>query len=174
MAKVITFSRTFPAYHPKKGQPTQFVEKFIESTSPKNYSPKGVYLELEYLNEQVSIDVLDEFSRSLVFLQDKKHHTIRSGKRFKKGDYFSPRVWSGKPYNSKQIVIAPDTLITDVWDFKIEGGVFFINKYKVEFESILYDLSHNDGLVRADLFAWFQYPKDFRGQIICWNDTIKY
>ncbi|MGL4598529.1 MAG: hypothetical protein ACRCYO_13510 [Bacteroidia bacterium] len=27
MAKVITFSRVFPAHHPKKGQPTHFVEK---------------------------------------------------------------------------------------------------------------------------------------------------
>jgi hypothetical protein len=27
MAKVITFSRFFPAYHPRKGEPTYFVEK---------------------------------------------------------------------------------------------------------------------------------------------------
>lgn len=27
MSKVITFSRVFPAYHPKKGQPTYFIEK---------------------------------------------------------------------------------------------------------------------------------------------------
>lgn len=31
MSKVITFSRTFPAYHPRKGEPTYFVEKFWTS-----------------------------------------------------------------------------------------------------------------------------------------------
>lgn len=30
MAKIITFSRTFSGYHPKKGQPTYFVEKVFE------------------------------------------------------------------------------------------------------------------------------------------------
>jgi hypothetical protein len=27
MSRVLTFSRVFPAYHPKAGQPTGFVEK---------------------------------------------------------------------------------------------------------------------------------------------------
>lgn len=31
MAKVITFSRQFPSYHPKAGQPTYFVEKVLRS-----------------------------------------------------------------------------------------------------------------------------------------------
>jgi hypothetical protein len=29
--KVITFSRTYPSYHPKAGQPTYFVEKVWSS-----------------------------------------------------------------------------------------------------------------------------------------------
>lgn len=36
MAKVITFSRTFPSYHPKAGQPTYFVEKFYNSLFSRN------------------------------------------------------------------------------------------------------------------------------------------
>ena len=29
MARIITFSRTFPAYHPKAGEPTYFVEMIL-------------------------------------------------------------------------------------------------------------------------------------------------
>lgn len=45
-----------------------------------------------------------------------KEHTIRKGKRWKVGDKFSPRIWSGKPYKSKQIILAPDTEIKQVFD----------------------------------------------------------
>lgn len=31
MARVITFSRKFPSYHPKAGQPTHFVEQILNS-----------------------------------------------------------------------------------------------------------------------------------------------
>jgi len=31
MARHIKFSRTYPAHHPKAGQPTYFVEKFLRS-----------------------------------------------------------------------------------------------------------------------------------------------
>lgn len=31
MSRVITFSRTYPSYHPKAGQPTYFVEKVMNS-----------------------------------------------------------------------------------------------------------------------------------------------
>ena len=103
MAKVITFSRTFPAYHPKAGQPTYFVEKFYNSLFSRNNLmdyPKGL-----------------EINESIL---EMKNHTIRAGERWKKGEYFSPRVWSGKPYNTPQIILAKDTLITDVYDFEIK------------------------------------------------------
>ncbi len=166
MSKVITFSRTFPAYHPKKGKPTYFVEKFWRSV---NYIKGETILqkELKNLNEGIDGGL-------------PKNHTIRAGNRFKKGDYFSPRVWSGKPYNSKQIIIAPDTLITDVWDFEVSNHAdIYVNgkciyNFCDEYNSILQDLAHNDGLVTDDLMAWFQYPKPFKGQIICWNESVKY
>ena len=91
MAKVITFSRTFPAYHPKVGQPTYFVEKFYNSLFSRNNLmdyPKGL-----------------EINESIL---EMKNHTIRAGERWKKGEYFSPRVWSGKPYNTPQIILAKD------------------------------------------------------------------
>ena len=164
MAKVITFSRTFPAYHPKSGESTNFVEKFWESVGLPD--------------KEYCFNLPDEYQSFL--RQDNnviwaKHHTIRSGNRWKKGDYFSPRVWSGKPYNSKMITIAPDILITDILDFKILNGLIFIDGESFNFgEKIIYNIAKNDGLNRIDLLDWFKYPAPFSGQIIIWNESIKY
>lgn len=180
MSKVITFSRTFPAYHPRKGEPTLFIEKFWNSFSVQILDQE-FYVPFEDdlmdLNKALPFGVLYNFKAFAYgsrYNVGSKHHTIRSGHRFKAGDYFSPRVWSGKSYQSKQIIIAPDTLIQKVYDFKIIGGVFFINWVKVIDESILHEIAKNDGLARSDLFKWFKYPADFNGQIICWSDKINY
>jgi hypothetical protein len=95
MSRVITFSRYFPAHHPRCGESTYFVEKIWAS------------LETSFLDQLADEDRIFNPRLSLdVFAP--KHHTIRAGHRFKAGDWFSPRVWSGKPYNSKQIQFAPD------------------------------------------------------------------
>lgn len=78
MSKVITFSRTFPAYHPKAGQPTYFVEKFWES----------IYLEKSD-SEWLSACKRFNFNVGLHGIYSPKHHTIRAGKRWKVGDKFS-------------------------------------------------------------------------------------
>lgn len=172
MARVITFSRTFPAYHPKKGQPTYFVEKFLRSFFTKE--------EFEYSEVNPYVDYYFELTEDLqldgVYF-DPKHHTIRAGHRWKAGDYFSPRVWSGKPYNSPMITIAPDTLITKTWDFEVYkiknriGCILINGEYP---KCFLTDLAKNDGLTFDDLEAWFKYPKPFSGQIICWNESVNY
>lgn len=177
MAKIITFSRYFPAYHPKAGQETHFVEQFWNSlNSLKLPVPKNK-------------DLPHDFMWSILPLSNygQKHHTIRAGHRFKAGDYFSPRVWSGKPYRSKQIVIAPDTEVKKVWDvtynsngeFLIKGNKhpYFISKNIDEPVLGVWNLStisNNDGLSPEDFFAWFQFPKPFDGQIICWNENVNY
>lgn len=60
---------------------------------------------------QKELNEIDELCFNSVGLDDtisdQKHHTIRAGNRFKTGDYFSPRVWSGSPYNSKQLNMRP-------------------------------------------------------------------
>ena len=127
MSKVITFSRVFPAYHPKKGQPTFFVEKIWQSfgINPLFPSPS-----LSIHNTHLPYDIVHLVGDDLVYLHeyDPKHHTIRAGNRWKVGDKFSPRVWSGKPYNSKQIIIAPDIEIKKVWEFEInENGYWMPN-----------------------------------------------
>ena len=163
MSRIITFSRYFPAYHPRKGEPTYFVEQIYNGFYSKNNL-------MDYPN---GLDVND-------FVKGIKHHTIRAGNRWKVGDKFSPRVWSGKPYNSKQIIIAPDIEIKKVFDvnFRIRGSINFriVNhRYHFDHEKMKL-LAKNDGLSYDDFMAWFCNGKDwdFKGQIICWNENIIY
>lgn len=173
MSKVITFSRHFPAYHPRAGEPTYFVEKIWQS----------IYMDEKFRGEDQFYNLCDlGFDLMPHDKYQPKHHTIRAGHRFKVGDWFSPRVWSGKPYNSKQIIIAPDIQVKKAWDFKIKK---FENRWYIDFgsHSIAYGyegyssidkLARNDGLTRQDFFDWFKYPSPFDGQIICWHSKIEY
>lgn len=112
-----------------------------------------------------------------------KHHTIRQGRRWKEGMKFSPRVWSGKPYNSKQIIIAPDIEIVKTWDVKIECVgpdimVLLPTESKSQFQMLSSgEVAKNDGLMLPDFRDWFNNngkPSEFEGQIICWNKNVNY
>jgi len=175
MSRVLTFSRVFPVYHPRKGEPTRFIEKIYAGLAdilPEFKIPNDAndYWEwLEYYN-----------------CTTPKYHTIRAGSRWKVGDKFSPRVWSGKPYQSKQIIIAPDIEVKSVQEIKIEVDKDYVcilidnwpffeeNENMVTQIEAFETLAKNDGLTLADMKAWFKYPKPFTGQIICWNEKIKY
>lgn len=165
MSKVITFSTVFPSYHPKKGQPTYFVEKFLASCAD---CIEGFQIPEE----------LEAYDFHVYYNSIGKHHTIREGSRFTVGEKFSPRIWSGKPYNSKQIIISPDTEIKKIFDFEMdENGVYSINGKYIN-EKTYPILAKNDGLNELEMHAWFMpnfnKPKPFKGQIICWNDKINY
>lgn len=165
MARVIIFSRVFPAYHPKKGEPTHFVEKLIKSLD-----------QIDFQFGNLNRDAFDFFDEDFYNeIATPKHHTIRVGKRWKVGDKFSPRVWSGKPYRSKMITIAPDVEVKKVWDIglRIRGDFkeFYCNDADITTTSIEL-LSMNDGLLLGDFISWFNKP--FEGQIICWNESINY
>jgi hypothetical protein len=174
MAKVITFSRTFPAYHPRKGEPTNFVEKVLYGLIKGNVPGCGTEL---LKNPIVNIKALNP--------DEIKSHTIREGNRFKKGDYFSPAIWGDNinpkngrtgPYQSKQIKFAPDIEIKKVWEFEINSCFttgMAINR-KIVRANDLAKIAENDGLDVEDLMSWFQYPKPFIGQVICWNEEISY
>ncbi len=174
MAKVIMFSRVFPKYHPDQGKPTYFVEKILTSIN-KIPSGKAIYLQKTsnqntFLSEFFETDFSKEHTP--------KHHTIRAGHRFKKGDYFSPRSWVGKPYRSKQIILADDVLITSVFDFEMDlNGVYSINGKYIDEETYPI-LAQNDGLTEEQMMYWFMpnydKPIAFSGQIICWNPNINY
>lgn len=178
MAKVITFSRTFPSYHRDKGQPTYFVEKFLNQIGISHDELK--YMDhLFFLNEKklkegkLTGEDIENFWSSLISTNQRKGHTIRSGFRFREGEFFSPRVWLGKPYNSPQIIFAPDTEIKSTNNFKIRNECIYINQ---EYKSLLEirRVAKNDGLSMDQLMQWFKFPKPFNGQIICWNKNIKY
>lgn len=157
MAKVIIFSRFFPSYHPRKEESTHFVEKFYNSFS----------------NYWDNIPIPDKLLASLnIEISQSKFHTIRAGNRWKAGDKFSPRVWSGKPYQSKQIIIAADTEVKKIFRFEVKKGSYFLNGKKINMRQ-LYRIAINDGFNNSDdLKLWFQKP--FKGQIICWNENVKY
>lgn len=176
MAKVITFSRTFPAHHTKAGQPTYFVEKLYKSLFLMKVIPKELH---DTWNQDVFLNGLA------------KHHTIRSGHRWNVGDKFSARTWgtdinpkSGRsgPYHSKQIILADNVTIEKMWpveiesdgDNRVEIGIR-IDKNTISMLP-LFEVAQNDGLSMEDLKSWFNVKpgKPFHGQIICWNTTVDY
>lgn len=169
MSRVITFSRQFPKTHPNCGIPTYFVEKIYKSL---------------FLMKCVPSELAPSFNFAVMNDVDyyPKHHTIRKGNRWKAGDKFSPRVWSGKPYHSKQITISSDITITKVYAIRI-----FVQDYGnhglkavISIDGKRFDrietLAINDGLSADRFLYWFYNKKEieFIGQIICWSDTINY
>lgn len=198
MSKVITLSRTFPSYHLRKGQTTYFVEQVLNALEIEHWEPR--YLDLLININAKSIkegklfhDDLLRFQNSLDPLgsQNDKLHTIRAKTvkktgevvpRWKQGDKASLRVWAGIPYNSPQIIIAPDVELVMVGPFEImedSEGVNWMDigpsySYPAPFDmerSIIPTVAKNDGLNVVDLMAWFKYPKPFEGQILAWKEV---
>lgn len=151
MAKVLTFSRTFPSYHLRAGEGTNFIQKVL------------VGLGVTGSIQEVGFDIEN---------YDPKFHTVRAGERWKVGDKFSPRVWSGKPYASKQITIAPDVEIKKVFRIVSDGVLWYIDNQPAISDTIK-KLAANDGLSYEEFLDWFKY-KPFIGQIICWDENINY
>lgn len=173
MSRVITFSRFFPATHPRKGEPTYFVEKIWESLWQQDLISLSKMVELSANTGVAQLNMNNIRSNKF----EPKNHTIRSSNRWKVGDKFSPRVWSDKPYNSKMITIAPDIEIKKVWDiliFNVNGSLSFSINGKEQPSTIIGQLSKNDGLSLYDFSNWFNKTNIFSGQIICWNDSIEY
>lgn len=190
MSRVITFSTHYQKSHPKAGQSTYFVEKIHKALDVISREP---------LKVNSGLGLLAYFNFAVYNECDPKYHTMRSGNRWKVGDKFSPRIWSGKPYASKQIVIGPDIEIKKIWDVRIEVGSWrgygfpqvyslFINGVHKSSTVWCYDdnkhyygivgrLAKNDGLTVTDLSDWFAFTKKkrvFAGQIICWSEEVEY
>jgi len=169
MSRVITFSRTFPSYHPKAGEQTDFVQKIWKSIGVAQNQGELYKLGIK----ADSFLQLPEYSP--------KHHTVRAGHRWKVGDKFSPRVWSGKPYNSPQIIIAPDIEIKQIYDFEMNDDCeYYINGKRYSGDELA-KVAKNDGLSIIDFGCWFagksvasSKRNPFDGQIICWSEKIKY
>lgn len=170
MVKVITFSCYFQKSHPKAGEPTYFVERLVESFNDLGYYKNEEDIEIgDFSLYDMILQFPDfEFQKENVW---RKHHTIRTGKRFKQGEYFSPRVWLDKPYRSPQITIAPDIKIIKTYDIglRIRGDFkeFYCNDEDLTSTSLAL-IAENDGLELNDFLNWFKKP--FEGQIICWAE----
>lgn len=181
MSKVITFSTRFPKGHIKEGQPTYFVEKFWNQRHSEG-------IEIPAFNFTQYIATLKDglkYNQSYYDYLGVKSHTIRLGKRFKKGEYFSPRIWNGRPYHDGQITFAPDTLITGCWDIIINAEkdkMQILLPRETQNKTNLYALSvkevaKNDALTVDEFMSWFN-PKaktfETTAQIICWDKKISY
>ena len=192
MKRNITFSRTFPAYHPKAGQPTFFVEGILTQLGISHINP----LYFNWLcenNPKIDVAFLKDFWHSLSkTIQVEKSHTIRSHKKpLKAGDYINPVCWAGKPYNKTadgywQIKFAPDVEVKKTWEFKIDKNYYKMlpgdydmdiiishNFYNTS-DKIIKQVALNDGLNLPDFLNWFKYPSEFTGNIYCWNENINY
>ena len=179
MSRVIMFSRKIPKYHINACDPTYFVEQIWNGFNLKALGEEFIALkedDLVDLNKHLPYHLVDQFKKSLrprLNYNSKKYHTVRSGFRWKAGDKFSPRVWAGDPYKSKQIIIAEDILITNVYDLRITSKWEFILNNKILNNDDLHVVAKNDGLTMLDFLYWFQ-KAPFIGQVICWNNTINY
>jgi hypothetical protein len=171
MMKVLTCSRFFPKGHPKAGQETFFVEQVLNLILPRLVNLNDIKPEVRpYVNDFFIIDG-----------ERQKHHTIRAGNRFKPGDMVSLRVWSDKPYRSKQVEFA-QVEVKKVWPVEIYATEF-IFELKIDGVSQTKEgqewVAINDGLNLIDFYNWFTiHPKkkeqSFVGQIITWSDKINY
>lgn len=164
-------SRYFPSYHQRKGEPTYFIEKLWQSIGQPDDAIVNQFIWPEdWLSEPF----------------DPKHHTIRAGNKVKAGDTVTFFVWSGRPYHSKQIVVSPPIVVKKVFDFEIKVDDDYIvvtvdgwacYEANSEFETHRWpfntfeELAKNDGLSVDDFKAWFKWPSNFTGQIICWGDV---
>lgn len=166
--KVLTFSTAFPKGHPKASQPTYFVEKILRTIHDGQMIFDNIPHELQPL--------IDDYE--LVSGIYSKHHTIRAGARWKPGDMASLRIWSDKPYRSKQIEFA-QVEVKKVWPVTIIIDDIFNPICSGDKVLPTCIIAKNDGLECDDFVKWFMiHPKKagaiFTGQIICWSDAIDY
>jgi hypothetical protein len=177
--KVLTFSRHFPKGHPRAGEPTWFVERVMAGIA-EDYYP----------NYQMPKDFTQYDWHQYYNCTVLKRHSIRAGSRWKPGDMASLRVWSDKPYRSKQIEFAQVEVKKEwaieiyqhkeYWEFKLNGKkVGWDLPEQTNIDDFVDQLAANDGLTTPDFLNWFSiHPKKqasvFRGQVICWSDKIDY
>ncbi len=166
MTRILTFSQKFPSYHPRKGEPTYFVEKLWSAFADLHYVMDGINL----------TDV--EFDFNKYHNGSPKWHTVRNGHRFKAGDYVRPCVWKLKggrfTKGNNLIPFAPDMEVRKTYDFDIDkDGNYLLNNHKVMLD-MLKVIARNDGFENYEDFEhWF--PKGiFKGQIISWHDIASY
>jgi hypothetical protein len=138
MKAVLLLSKTFFPAHPKAGEETHFANKVLAATG----------------NQTICPEVFEE----------KKHTCRRNYEYWKKkidrlkatGGELSIRQWSGKPYRSKQEIVA--TIPAE--DVEVQRLSFHHNPYGwttcVDSRCVpIATIASNDGLTKDDFVAWF-------------------
>jgi hypothetical protein len=169
MAKVITFSTRFPAWHPRAGERTYFPEKILLGLPQYAGLPRQQFINLPVFRKyDCAIGLLDSFAP--------KYHTIRAGNRWKVGDKASLRIWTGRPYASKQAkIVEEDVEVAKVFDITIKK-LFDITFVHINGQQVtdVRQLALNDGLTLPDMLAWLEPGLPFTGQILCFNPIVNY
>ena len=184
MSRVITFSRVFPSYHPRKGEQTFFIEQILNDFKI-DYTDQKYFTWLIENNPEIEDVFLWGFFKSLFSeKKDCKAHTIRNHKTpLKIGEFINPKCWAGShlipkvnPYNKTpqgywQIKFAPNVEIKKTWNFRMttqlddrENDWTFceLNGKHYTFYSDEYldkkikEVCKNDGLSSIDFFEWFE------------------
>lgn len=171
--KVITFSRYYLKGHPRAGEPTHFVEKIVKGliNTTGELSPSIVSGKYKY-----DCNVLSSI--------EPKWHTFRKGYRWKEGEMFSARVWSGAPYKTKQVEICQIeikeiikiTLFPKTKSLRFDTELFgYPTGWYAGLDTVT-KLATNDGLAYNDFWDWFGSKNEgsISGQLICWNENVDY
>ena len=142
---VLTISTTFPQTHKRKGEFTCFVESIV-------------------LNEKIHT------IRSNYELWEKRIANINAGKAL-----LSLRIWTGKPYRSKQSEIRKYYSV-GIEHLELTQAHFIPiivngNRYV---EPYLYKLAKNDGLSTDDFTEWFKNYDRIKPMAIIHFTNFKY
>ena len=138
---VITLAKTFPAWHPRKGEPTEFLEKFLNGQTGSGDVKKLHTIRANYP------------------LWEKRIREVQNGKAV-----LSVRQWSGRPYASKQVETASLSALDGVGIQQLDiDNLYGVNRYYVWGMDFRYCMeippgiiAANDGLSLDDWLAWFK------------------
>ena len=169
-------ARVFPATHPKKGQPTHFVEKFLMAMKV-GYGFTEYFHTLIKLNPDKDEAMLREFWLSLdeLVANNPKLHTIRLKNSIKDGQMLQLSAGgndinekSGRsgPYQSKSINIWEPVQV-GVQDVYADSGQIILKSRAVQLN--LNVVALGDGLLREDFDSWFLKASG-PAQIIHWTE----
>lgn len=120
---VLIVSEHFPATHPRAGEPTYFVDSILYGIKKTTF-------------------------RENYELWEKRVSEVNQGKAI-----ISVRVWTGKPYNSKQKEVIK---LNHVGVIKIDEKIWKMlirNKHNLEL------IASHDGLTSEEFLSWFEKPK---------------
>lgn len=180
MGRVIIFSQFFPKEHYKCGEKTFFIEQILNGFGVE-YNSVDYLSKLYWLNRDKLADpthpltekmVKDFWKKNLIQKHPgRKGHTIRAGNRFEVGDWFSPRCWIGLPYQSPQLIFWHDSKVFEQYEFK-RTSLFYLKGQQISDIETIERIATNDGLKRQEFYGWFNKPME--GQIICFDENIKY